>query len=148
MRKYLVNATYCIYLTGIRQFYSDESIMTIKEVVDEIKHELSIKPDVIVVTKKKTKIHGKLDPLSSTDSAMVQTAKAMECVLVTDDQKLIKVACQNKVHAIDTPHFIHLLVIEGKWPEEKALGTLEQLRGVYNREHIISKVIKDIHEWR
>jgi hypothetical protein len=132
----------------MHQLYLDESILTINDVIDEVFHELSVKIDVCPVAKKKVQICGKLEPLSSTDLAMLQTAKAMEYVLVTDDQKLIKAAHQNHVPAIDTPHFIHLLVIDAKLPEEKALAMLNQLKTIYNREYVINKVIKDIAKWK
>ncbi|HIH22161.1 TPA: hypothetical protein HA238_00355 [Candidatus Micrarchaeota archaeon] len=148
MRKYLVNSTYCIYLLDIGEFYSNEAIFTIKEVAEEIGHERGIELTVPLTQTKKTSLQIKSHLLSNTDILLLQTAKAMDFILVTDDQKIIIEANRNGVHALDTPHFIHRLLVENKWAEERAFNALNKLRSLYNRGYIIDKVIKDITNWR
>lgn len=148
MRKFLVNSTYCIYLSDIRQLYFDSDIATIIDVVEEVKHEREILIEAPLVPARKTSLEIRANLLSNTDLLLLQTAKVMNYVLVTDDQKLIATAHKNGVQPLDTPHFIHLLLIKNKWSEEKTMDVLNQLKPVYNRIYIIDKVIKDIRNWR
>jgi len=147
MRRYLVNATYCIYLSDIGQLYFDKSIYTIQDVVDEVKLERNIEINPSLVKSKKVNLQLKSNLLSNTDINLLQTAKAMDYILVTDDKGLIAIAYHNGVHPLDSPHFIHRLLIENKWTKEKAINTLNQLKSFYNRKYIIEKVIKDIQNW-
>lgn len=148
MRKYLVNSTYCVYLLDLRRLYFDSSIATIKDVIEEVKLERSVSIEASLVPIKKTTIKGKTGQLSTTDLLLLQTAKAMDYILVSDDQKLIKAAHNNDVHTLDTPHFLHRSLIEGKWSEEKTMDALNRLKPIYNRVYVIDKVIKDIKNWR
>jgi len=148
MRRYLVNSTYCIYLLDLKALYFDQSVSTLREVVEEVMHEKTVEVEATLVPFKKASVLVRGNFLSSTDLALLQTSKATDCILVTDDQKLISAAHENQIHALDTPHFIHRLLIEGKWTEEKAIDILDQLKPIYNRGYVIDKVIKDIKNWR
>ncbi|MBI5159142.1 hypothetical protein HY992_03410 [Candidatus Micrarchaeota archaeon] len=148
MQKYLVNSTYCIYMLDIGQLYFDESVETIRDVAEEVLHEKGVVVAASIVPIKKAVVQGKTELLSDADLALLRTAKASDRVLVTDDQKLGVVACRNGVRRLDTPHFIHRLVIEGKWPEEKAVDALGRLKAAYNRVHVVDKVMHDIRNWR
>ncbi|MBI5227197.1 hypothetical protein HY988_01295 [Candidatus Micrarchaeota archaeon] len=147
MRKYLVNSTYCIYLTDLKGLYFDDSISTIKEVVEEIKQERGVTVGISLVQNKKVNLKANNEALSPVDLNLLQTAMALDYILVTDDQKLLKIAHRNGAHGIDTPHFIHRLVMESKLSEEKALEILNQLKSIYNRTYVIEKVIRDIKKW-
>ena len=147
MRKYLVNSTYCVYLLDLRELYFDESIVTINNVVEEVKHERGVVIEAPLIPIKKTSVGGKTDLLSNTDLALLQTAKVMNYILVTDDKNLIKAAHHNSVQTIDTPHFMHRLLMENKWSEEKTINILNRLKSIHNRIYIIEKVIKDIKNW-
>ena len=148
MRKYLVNSTYCINLLDLQELYFNESIFTIKEVVEEVKHERGLVIEPLLISAKKAGLQVKGNLLSNTDIALLQTSKSMDLILVTDDQKLITAAHKNGVHPLDTPHFVHRLLIENKLTEEKAVDILNRLKSRYNRVYVIDKVIKDIKNWR
>lgn len=148
MQKYLVNSTYCIYLLELRQLYFDESIFTIKEVVDEVKHETGVVIEMSLAKPKKVRLQEKSDFLSHVELVLLQTAKAIDCILVSDDKRLITIAHKEGVRALDTPHFLHRLLIERKLSEEQILHALNKLKPLYNREYVIEKVIKDIKNWR
>src|SRR3989338_6353814 len=144
MRKYIVNSTYCIYMLQPSQLYFDESILTTDSVIQEVKYEKNISIEIHTVPVKKINITGKTDKLSDTDLELLCTAKAMSCVLVSDDKNLIKAAQGNNVYTLDTPHFIHKLLMDNKWTEEKGIEVLNKLRNFYNRVYVIDKVLKNI----
>lgn len=50
----IYNSTYCVYLLDLRQLYFDESIVTINDVIEEVKHERSISIEAHLVPAKKT----------------------------------------------------------------------------------------------
>ncbi len=148
MAKYLVNSTYCIYLLGAAVPYFDEDVFTINEVANEVTNESGIKIDAKTIASRKATIIVRSQRLSTVDTIMLETAKAGNYILVSDDKKLITAARDNKVKAIDTPHFIHRLLIEEKLPEAKVKEILIRLKEKYNRTYVIEKVLKDIENWR
>ena len=135
-------------MLDLQQLYFDNSICTIEKVIEEVGYERNIVIEAPIIPAKKTNLEIKGNFLSNTDSLLLQTAKFMDYILVSDDQKLIKTANKNDVHALDTPHFLHMLLIENKWSEEKAMNVLNRLKSIYNRIYVVDKVIKDIKNWR
>jgi rRNA-processing protein FCF1 len=148
VRKYLVNTTYCIYMLDAQTLYYDQSIFTIKEVIEEVEHERGILIDIPLIKPKATIVTSHSKFLSSVDIMLLQTAKEMNYVVVSDDQKLISDAHKHNIDALDTPHFIHRLLIEKKWSEEQAIDILNKLKAYYNRTYVLDRVIKDIKNWR
>lgn len=147
MQKYLVNSTYCIYMCELNSHYYDDSICTLEEVIKEVLHEKGVKINLAIVPVRKSNIQIVNEILSNTDKNLLHTSKIMNYVLVTDDKKLIKEAKKNDLHILDTPHFLHRLLKEGKLPKQHVLNVLESLRPLYNRSYILDKVIKDITNW-
>ncbi len=148
MAKYLVNSTYCIYLLDVSTPYFDDDIFTINEVANEVTNERGVKIDAKTIASRKATVIVRSQRLSEVDLKMLETAKAGNYILVSDDKKLITAARDNKVKAIDTPHFMHRLLIEKKLSEEKVKGILMNLKGKYNRTYVIEKVLRDIENWR
>lgn len=147
MWKYLVNSTYCVYMLDVKRLHFSDSVFTISRVVEEVRHERGL-IDAPLVGFHKAEVDVESKMLSDTDMELLQTAKAMDFVLVTDDKKLIAASHLNNVRVLDTPHFLHRLLIEGKWDENTTLSVLEELRNFYNRSHVIDRVVKDIENWR
>ncbi len=134
-------------MLDVKRLYFGDSAFTIKQVVEEVMCERGpIAPPLVASRRARVEVKSKM--LSDTDLELLQTAKAMNFVLVTDDKKLIAAAHLNNVRVLDTPHFLHRLLIDGKWDESTTLGVLGELKNFYNRSHVIDRVVKDIENWR
>ena len=150
MKIYIANSTVSVYLLDIKEADILAHTKTIQAVKEEVMHlrnkELPV--DEIKIEKSKIEDTPELPYLSFVDRSLLETAKARNAVLITDDRKLANAAKKNNVMVLNTPRFISELAFDNFLSYEKAEQVLMDLKPLYIRVAIIEKVIKNLKNWR
>ncbi len=107
---------------------------------------LKIQKHVKIINAEKKIVEASYPNLSHVDKALLQTCveRKNECVLITDDGLLAKVADKHQVLALTTPAYLEFLAKNKQIEKKQAINWLNALHAIYHRPRTVEKTIERV----